>query len=405
VNWFGFVRLLRQIYGRGLPDTDWIQRQGLLAVKIGQIHALRIDFLDQERCERLATLFRHTDSVPPEGVHRLLAEYLTEDQRAAIVDLDTVPLASASVGQVHRAKLAGGEDVVVKLVKRDVRSAFLRDVRSVRRFLRVVLLAYPRLRQVGDPLGILEDVRGYTLSELDLCNEAQGHRTLRRIRDENRNVFDLSALRFARVYEDVSNSNVLVTEYLSGRTFDELLEAGQLAYDDLLLLFKVHMFYVFGVGTFHGDIHPGNIILQDGKICFVDTGYIGTVGNKIRAGLYRFMKSLAYYDYEGCAQYLNAMADREIRGAAYRAFRGKLLDLYADFTDTTVSQISLTTKMMHTIKLGVVSGMVFERGIFPIIRSLMYLDGMVLRCKPDAVLMRDMRPFLAESEGFDLGAS
>ena len=403
MTWFGFVRLLKQIYGRGLPDVDWIQKQGLLAVKIGQIHALRIDFLDQQRCERLARLFRHTDAVPPEGVEALLREYLSDEQRAAIEDIDRVPLASASVGQVHTARVSGGEKVVVKLVKRDVREDFLRDVRNVRNFLRVVLLAYPRLRQVGDPLGILEDVRGYTLSELDLCNEINGQKTLLRIYEENKNRFDLSALRFPKLYDELSNKSVMVSEYLPGRTFDELLDEGALSYDELLNLFKVHMFYVFGVGVFHGDIHPGNIIYHDGHIYFVDTGYIGAVGNKIRAGLYGFMKCLAYFDYEGCALYLNKMADREISGAAYEAYRRKFLDLYADFTDTRVSKVSLTTKMMHTIKLGVISGMEFERGIFPIIRSLMYLDGMVLRCNPDAILMRDMRPFLEESEGFDLG--
>jgi ubiquinone biosynthesis protein len=60
--------------------------------------------------------------------------------------------------------------------------------------------------------------------------------------------------------------------------------------------------------------------------------------------------------------------------------------------------VSLTRKMMQTIKLGVHSGMAFEKGIFAIIRSLMYLDGMVLRCKPDAVLLRDMRRFIGEFE-------
>jgi ubiquinone biosynthesis protein len=401
MTWIGFVRLMRQIYGRGLPDIEWIETQGLLAVKIGQIHALRIDFLDEERCEQLAKLFRHTERIRPDEVTRLLDSYLDDRSRSAL-SIDPEPLASASVGQVHRATLPGGEEVVVKLIKKDVRDRFLRDVRNVRRFLKVVLFFWPRLKQVGDPLGILDDVREYTVSELDLRNEIAGHAALNRIFEENADRFDLSALRFARIHEEFSNENVMVSEYIPGRSFDELLDEGALEYGELLRLFKIHMFYVFGIGTFHGDIHPGNILLHDGAIYFVDTGYIGTVGDKIRRGLFRFMQHLAWYEYEGCARALNEMADGEISGAAYDRYRGKLLDLYADFTDTTVSQVSLTTKMMHTIKLGVRSGMVFERGIFPIIRSLMYLDGMVLRCNPDAVLMRDMRPLLEEGADFDV---
>ena len=92
------------------------------------------------------------------------------------------------------------------------------------------------------------------------------------------------------------------------------------------------------------------------------------------------------------------MSEVELDGAAYADFAAKLLDLYADFTGTSVARMSLTRKMMQTIKLGVMCGMRFEQGIFAIIRSLMYMDGMVLRCKPEAVLMHDLRPFIAEAE-------
>ena len=159
---------------------------------------------------------------------------------------------------------------------------------------------------------------------------------------------------------------------------------------------------MFGVGTFHGDIHPGNIILNNDKLYFVDTSAISHTGPKIRQGLFEFFKALAYWDYEKCAYFLNKMAEVEISGQRFDTFTKNLVNLYADFTDSTVSQVSLTQRMMETIKLGVNSGMVFERGIFGIIKSLMYMDGMVLRCKPDAILMRDMRPFIAEAEDFVL---
>ena len=90
------------------------------------------------------------------------------------------------------------------------------------------------------------------------------------------------------------------------------------------------------------------------------------------------------------------MSEQKIEGHEYSVFQDKFLYLYSDFTDKTVSQVSLTRKMMETIKLGVNSGMVFEKGMFAIIRSLMYLDGMVLRCKPDAILLKDMRRFINE---------
>lgn len=92
------------------------------------------------------------------------------------------------------------------------------------------------------------------------------------------------------------------------------------------------------------------------------------------------------------------MSEHELTGRDLETFKGQFMELYGDFKGRTVAQVSLTRKMMETIKLGVHSGMTFEKGIFAIIRSLMYLDGMVLRCTPEAVLLRDMRRFIGEFE-------
>ena len=395
MNWIQFGRLIHSIYRRSgkPPDLDWIQSLGLLAVKLGQVHALRIDFLERETCEHLARLYRRNATLASEDFLKLLRASAVPGCFDHFESIEQTALASASVGQVHRARLKTGEDVVIKAIKRNVREQFSADVASLKRLFRLAAFVYPKLRQVGDPVGILGDIEEYTLSELDLR-----HETLRVIYDQHRGTFDLSRLAFARVDESLCNENVMVSEFIPGRSFDELLEAGELGYDRLLELFHIHGFYMFCVGTFHGDMHPGNVLLTGDKLCFIDTGYIGHVGLKIRRGLFEFFAALSEYDYPKCATALNRMSERELTGVAFSTFKGHFLELYADFNGATVAQVSLTRKMMQTIKLGVHSGMTFEKGIFAIIRSLMYFDGMVLRCKPDAVLLRDMRRFIGEFE-------
>jgi len=400
MNWIQFGRLIHSIYGRGgkLPDLDWIQHLGLLAVKLGQVHALRIDFLDREKCEHLARLYRRNATLPPEDFLGLLRTSAVPAFLDSFEEIEPVALASASIGQVHRARLKDGSEVVIKAIKRQVRTQFSADVASLRRLFRLAGFLYPKLRQVGDPVGILGDIEEYTLSELDLRHEVAGQKTLRAICEQNRDRFNLSRLAFAHVYEPLCNENVMVSEFIPGRTFDELLETGELGYDRLLELFHLHGFYMFCVGTFHGDMHPGNVLLGREKLWFIDTGYIGQVGPKIRRGLFEFFAALSEYDYPRCAAALNRMSERELAGPAFDTFQAHFLELYAGFAGATVAQVSLTRQMMQTIKLGVHSGMTFEKGIFAIIRSLMYLDGMVLRCKPDAVLLRDMRRFISEFE-------
>jgi ubiquinone biosynthesis protein len=396
MNWLGFIGLMRDIYGSDLPDLERIQRQGLLAVKIGQTFALRADFLDESKCRHLAKLYRQNLSLPPEDFHRLLTNNTTIEWREQFQHIDPQPLATASVGQVHKGTLRDGQRIVVKLIKGDFAKRFVRDVRSVRRLADLAIFFYPKLARVADPAGILAHIEEYTLAELDLRNEAANGAVLRQIRDRNKDRYDLSALAFPEIHKDLSSGQVLVSEFIEGKTFDELLESGQLPYEELLKLFSIHGFYMFGAGTFHGDIHPGNIILKDGKLYFIDTGAISRVGDRIRTGLFRFLEALSWYDFPQSAHWLNNMAESGISGKAYDAYAVKFLELYKDFADTTVSQVSLTRMMMNTIKLGVNSGMVFEKGMYPIIKSMMYLDGMVLKCKPNAVLMRDMRGFIGE---------
>jgi len=395
MNWLGFLGLMRQIYGPGLPDLDKIQKKGLLAIKIGQTFALRADFLDEAKCRHLAKLYRQTISLPPEDINRLL-ENTPTGWREHFAEIDQKPLASASVGQVHRAKLRDGRQVVIKLIKGDFAKKFVRDVRSLKRLVNFSIFFYPKLQKVADPAGILEHIEEYTLAELDLRNEVAHGDILKQVRHQNRGRFDLSAMAFPEAFRELSGEKYLVTEYIPGKTLDELLDEGRLPYEELLKLFSIHGFFIFGPGIFHGDIHPGNIILHDGKLYFIDTGALSRVGEKIRLGLFRFFEALAEDDFSACAQRINEMAEQKLEGAPFMRFREKFLDLYRDFPDTTVAQVSLTKKMMDTIKLAVHSGMVFERGMYPVIKSLMYLDGMVLRCKPDAVLIRDMRGPLAD---------
>jgi ubiquinone biosynthesis protein len=388
MNTISFLKLIRMIYGNKKPNAKKIQQMGLLAVKIGQVHALRIDFLTEETCMELSKLYRTNIPIKSENV-------LKNIDRTKFLWINETPLASASVGQVYKAKLVTGEDVVIKVIKSDFKKIFEKDVMAVKRLFKFVIFFYPKLARVFDPIGILEHIEDYTLRELNLLNEIEGHEILRVIYEKNKEKYDFSSLKFPKIYKELSSENVMVSEYISGKTFDEILDNG-MDYSDLLLLFKIHGFFMFNIGTFHGDIHPGNLMLCGDKIYFIDTGAIGHVGKRLSSGLFNFFEALSVYDYDLCAKRLNEMAETRISGQKFEKFRAKFNVLYSDYKGRTVKEVSLTRKMMETIKLGVNSGMGFEKGMFSIIKSLMFLDGMVLRCNPDAVLLEDMRQYLNE---------
>ena len=389
------MSLVYELYfKKGLPDLNKIEGYGLLAVKIGQIHALRLDFLSPEKCQHLSRLYRSNSPILTENVSELLRRNGGYGYEKNFSRIEGHPLAVASVGQVYQAQLTSGDNVVIKLIKSKFKDRFVRDVAKLRKFFSLVMRLNPKLRNVGNPAGILDDIEEYTIAELDLRREEEGLSVLKKIRDNYQSDFDLSMLGFQKIYSDLTNENVLVSEFLPAPTVDELLSLGKFSYSDMLKLFYVQGFYMFIAGKFHGDLHPGNVLYDGQKFYFVDMSFIGEVGDRIRRGLFNFFESLSLYDFRSCAKYLNEMAEQGIGGADYDVFSEKFIHLYRDFPGKTVSEVSLTKQMMLTIKLGVNSGMIFEKGIFAIIRSLMYLDGMVLKCNPRAVLMEDMRQFI-----------
>ncbi|MEM4637787.1 MAG: AarF/ABC1/UbiB kinase family protein [Candidatus Woesearchaeota archaeon] len=400
MNWLNFIWLIKEIYGKKeYPDLKRMQDLGLLAVKIGQVHALRIDFLSEKKCRHLSKLYRKTISIGVEDSKLLIKSYVNDKFAKDIIIEDYNPIASASVGQVYVGKLRGTKKrLAIKIIKGNFKKQFIKDVKSLKRLFKLIIFFYPKLAKVANPIGIIDHIEEYTLSELNLLNEIKGHNILMNIYNKNKKLFDLKKLGFAKIYLEYSNENVLVSEFIAGKTIDELLNEGKLSYNTLIELFRIHGFYMFCIGTFHGDIHPGNIILDNGKIYFIDTGAIGYVSKRLRTGLFYFFKSLSAYDYDKCAYWLNEMASKKISGEKFSIFKEKFNTLYSDFKNKTVSEVSLTKKMMETIKLGVNNGMEFEEGMFSIIKSLMYMDGMVLRCNPKAVLIKDMRRFIDEFE-------
>lgn len=398
MNWIQFGRLIHSIYRRGgpLPDLEWIQGLGLLAIKLGQVHALRIDFLDREKCEHLARLYRRNYPVPAQDFISLLEARAVNGFFECVGDIEPEALASASVGQVHRARLAAGDKVVIKAVKAGIREQFIRDVRSLKKLMRLSTRISPPLARVGDPVAIVEDVETYTLSELDLENEVAGQKRLIELREASRGRIDMSRLKFPQVYEALSNHDVMVSEFVDAPTADELLEEDRLRYEHVLELFRIHGYCMLRAGVFHGDLHPGNVLIDGDDFWFIDTGYVADVSERLRQGLFEFFLALSDYDYRECVNALRRMSLVELDDENFRRFAQQFERLYRGFEGATVAEVSLTQKMMESIKLAVEAGMSFDRDMFSIIRSLMYMDGMVLRCKPDAVLVRDMRPVLEE---------
>ncbi len=285
--------------GQGTRIRGLLQRQGLTSIKLGQYLALRHDLIPKELCEELEKLFEQAAPIEPAAVRRIIESELHDAIESRFQSFDFEPLASASVAQVHTATLHSGERVAVKVQRESIREIFQSDIR----ILKVLAWAIEGLGWAGT-LPLMDAVcefEQYTRNELDFRLEG---RTAERMREEAR-----SHEIIPRIFWELTTSKVLTLEFIDGMSFAELhraLRAGeekliQEKFPGLNLATALHnltfasLHQLFVTGFFHGDPHPGNILLcQDNRVAFIDFGIFGELTTRQRDLLKRYTFFLAH---------------------------------------------------------------------------------------------------------------
>lgn len=235
-------------------------------MKLGQMLSFVTDSIPPEYRVALAKL---QASAPPMefAVLRDVAETeLARPLERAFASFDEAPLAAASIGQVHRARLASGEDVVVKIQYPGVAEAIRADLANVGVLYGMIGMMYRGL----DPKPVVEELRGRLLEELDYVREADNQRAF------VARYTDHPYVRVPRVFETHSTGRVLTSEFVAGRRFAEILAAPQADRDRWgEILWRFVFSSIFRHGVFNGDPHPGNYLFgDDGKITFLDYGCV-----------------------------------------------------------------------------------------------------------------------------------
>jgi len=353
--------------------------------------------LDPDRCIELQQLYSRAPTIPEENFEALLTKYTENDFRSNFKFIESKPFAAASIGQIHRAQLLDGTPVVIKMVKADFEKSFRKDVSRMKRWVRLGLLFNPRLKKVGNPIGLLEHIEDYTTRELNLLNEITGKEKLEGLSLHYEEAFPMPKLKFPKIWKELSNENILVVEEITSPTLESHLDSQTLEWEDMLQLFRIHGAFMFGMGFFHGDLHPGNAMMDDDKnFIFIDTGAICEAPNHVRKALFGFFYFLAKGELKNAFDAMLTMADVTPKGKTLQTYYTSMYELYDGFVGTSVSEVSLTEQMMKTIKSAVLAGCSFGDDAFPIIRSLMYMDGMVLKGYPQVDLISAMGPYLDE---------
>ena len=271
--------------------TEALDRSGAVFVKFGQALSTRRDLLPPEFTSELGRLQDRVSPLPWAQIERVLSEELGGTSMFA--EIDTDPLASASIAQVHAATLLTGERVVVKVLRPGVTSLVERDLDIILR------LARRTQARVGwaQAIGVVQLSEGFAAAlreELDFRLEAGN---LAAVHAANGATVGSDGIVIPRAHHDLSTRRVLVMERLDGQALSKATPAdcdrerlARALLDSLLRQIVVD-------GVFHADPHPGNILLlDDGRLGLIDFGAVGRLDAGLRAALQRLMLAIERRD-------------------------------------------------------------------------------------------------------------
>lgn len=268
-----------------------IEDLGPTFIKFGQIMSMRSDILPEEYCKELTKLRKSVSPLPFSVIKETIEKQYGVPLSETFSSFEREPLGSASIAQVHIAKLKDGTKVIVKVQRPDIYEKMATDIALLKKAISIIKI--PFINNVIDLNGVLDEIWYAAKQELNFLEEADHQREFA----ENNK--DFVYIGSPTIYASYTTSGILVMEYIDGISLDETGILKQRGYDLEEIATKLSFHYMKQViddGYFHADPHPDNLKIQDGKIVFLDFGMMGRLSVRNRKLLEECMEAMMKND-------------------------------------------------------------------------------------------------------------
>jgi ubiquinone biosynthesis protein len=366
-----------------------IEELGPTFIKLAQMLSNRPDLLPASLIVEFEKL---QDEVPPFDV--ALARSIIERETGKKIGelflyFDEKPLGSASIGQVHRARLLTGEDVVVKVQRPEARRMVMSDLSLLREFVRLTE-GYFRKAGILNPLEVVDAFSKSLVNELDYTSEARHLDQFRKLFRKQKRLY------VPRPYRELTTRKIITIEFISGSKVTDLETLRSWGLDPKVIArngLDIYLSQIFDYGIFHADPHPGNVLVRpNGSIALIDFGMVGKLMQSQRFAFAGVFISLARRDAKSMAVNLRRLSiDHEIDDM--HAFEYDLNELIQDYTVLDADDMTLRDLTGRIQKIAYKYKLQIPGVIFLILRSLTILEGVARVLDPNFDVQESIRPY------------
>ena len=398
-NWF-----IRERASRGQRIRCALEDLGPIFIKFGQMLSTRKDLLPEEIAEELTKLQDRVPPFPGAEAKAIIEKAYGCSIEDVFDDFDETPLASASVAQVHTAKLKDGTQVVVKVLRPTILPVIKRDMELLAIVARLAERYSSEARRLR-PIEIVEEYQKTIVDELDLMREAANGSQLRR------NFMNSDVIYIPEIYWDDTRRNVMVMERIHGVPIGEVERLRSMGVDMKLLSERgVEIFFtqVFKHNFFHADMHPGNIFVDvtdplDAKYIAVDFGIVGSLSPEDQRYLAENFLAFFKRDYNRVAQ-LHVDSGWVPGGTRVDEFESAIRSVCEPIFEKPLKDISFGHLLLRLFQTARRFNMEVQPQLVLLQKTLLNIEGLGRQLYPDLDLWKTAKPFLENWMNEQVGA-
>ncbi len=366
-----------------------LEELGPTFIKFGQILSTRSDLIPPTYVEEFSKLQDEVAPFPMHEVEDQIRLELGEEIGAIFSSFDPTPIASASLAQVHRARLKDGTEVAVKVQRPGIRPLIETDIDLLHLLARLATKSIPELR-LYSPMKLVREFERAVMKELDFTIEAANCERFRR------NFQGDNEINFPKVYTEYSGKKVLTMEYIDGVKITDVEEIGLDPKEIARIGLRAVVQMVFRDGFFHSDPHPANVFVSEGPVLnFLDLGQVGRVSDEVKDKMLLLMLAITREDFEEVVHILSKIGIRE-NEVDMSEFRQDVLDICDRHFGKQLKYMELRGYIWDLLEGAFRHRIRIPYQYTLMCKALITMEGVGKTLDPDINIFEEAQPYLVE---------
>ncbi len=369
------------------------EQLGPTFIKLGQLIASRPDLVPPDFSREFRRLLDEVPPFPFEEVKRLIESEFKLPLKEVFSSFEEIPIAAASIAQVHRATLFDGTSIVVKVQRPHIERIINTDIELMYIMARLIVRYVPE-SQIYDPVGIVSEFSRSILKEMDFTREASSMVKI------SQNFKGDSRVKIPNVFWEQTTAKVLTLEEVKGIRVDDTvalkaagIDCGKVGE----LLMDIFFSQVFQFGLFHGDLHAGNIfVVGEEEIAYVDFGIVGRVSEEMSESLANVFAAIMKGDYKMLVENYLDMGLVTEEGTDISSFERDYRELLETYLTKPLKEARLGELLMEYTRIAAQYKVKLPVDLILLDKCIFELEGLVRQLDPDLNMLSTGQKYAAE---------